>query len=39
MTLINKPEKYNEMSQIKNPFGNGDSSEKIFEEILKFLKV
>ena len=39
MTLINKPEKYNEMSKIKNPFGIGDSSEKIFNETLKFLKL
>jgi len=39
MTLLNKPEKYAEMSKIKNPFGIGDSSEKIFDEILKFLKL
>ena len=39
LTLLNKPEKYSEMSKIKNPFGIGDSSEKIFYETLKFLKI
>ncbi len=39
MNLLNKPEKYSEMSKIKNPFGIGDSSEKIFYETLKFLKI
>ena len=39
MTLLNDPEKYSEMSKTKNPFGNGDSSEKILDETLKFLKV
>tara|TARA_Y100000739_G_scaffold227161_1_gene236087 strand:- start:27 stop:1139 length:1113 start_codon:yes stop_codon:yes gene_type:complete len=39
MTLLNDPEKYSEMSKTKNPFGDGDSSEKILDETLKFLKV
>lgn len=39
MTLLNNSEKYSEMSKIKNPFGDGDSSEKILHETLKFLKL
>ena len=39
MTLLNKPEKYEEMSKIKNPFGVGNSSIKILNETLKFLKL
>ena len=39
LTLLNEPEKYKEMSKIKNPFGVGNSSIKILNETLKFLKL
>tara|TARA_B100000886_G_scaffold169383_1_gene115978 strand:- start:2419 stop:3531 length:1113 start_codon:yes stop_codon:yes gene_type:complete len=38
MVLLNNPEKYLEMSKVKNPFGKGDSSRKIFEHTLKFFE-
>ena len=37
--LLNNPEKYLEMSKIKNPFGQGDSSKKIYKQTLKFLNL
>ena len=37
--LLNNREKYLEMSKIKNPFGQGDSSKKIFMQTLKFLDI
>ena len=39
INLLNNPEKYAKMSSIKNPFGSGDSSERIFDETLKFLNL
>jgi len=39
MELLNKPEKYSKMSKIRNPFGQGDSSEKIFNHTIKFLNI
>ena len=39
MELLNNPEKYSKMSKIKNPFGSGDSSKKIFEQTIKFLEI
>ena len=39
MELLNNPEKYFKMAKIKNPFGSGDSSKKIFEQTIKFLEI
>ncbi len=39
MALLNDPEKYFQMSKVKNPFGTGDSSKKIFEQTIKFLEL
>ena len=39
MNLLNIPEVYSSMSNIKNPFGIGDSSEKIFDHTMRFLNL
>tara|TARA_B100000575_G_scaffold293619_1_gene305644 strand:+ start:905 stop:2017 length:1113 start_codon:yes stop_codon:yes gene_type:complete len=39
MNLLNIPEVYSSMSNIKNPFGRGDSSEKIFDQTMRFLNL